>query len=37
MAYRSVSFQMTLSDLERQDARIHFFFQVDLLNNADTV
>ena len=37
MAYRSVSFPMTLSDLERQDARNQSFFQVDLLNKAGTV
>ena len=35
MADRSVSVPMTLSDLERRDARDHFF-QADLLNNART-
>ena len=36
MAYRSVSVLTTLSDLERRDARV-YIFQVDLLNNAQTV
>jgi len=33
---RSVSVPMTLSDLERRDAR-NQFFQEDLLNNAGTI
>jgi len=35
-ADRSMSVSMTLSDLEKGDARVRFF-QADLLNNARTV
>jgi len=31
MAYRSVSFPMTLNDLERQDARNHYFRWITLI------